>query len=109
MKTKISKIFNVISYVFTAVIVVVAAFTAYDCYIFKDDAMFWYVAHENAKYILTVALIGLVFPLVMYISNFRDQENAKYKNRAEIFMSIFIVGLISAIILLVSPIEINLF
>ena len=109
MKIKICKAFNIISYVLAAILGIICCFTVYDWVINQGflEYEFWQIIHTNAKYMLRVSLIGIVFPLISYISNFRDDENKKIKNIAEVLMSVFLIGIAAAVVLLLCPIELS--
>lgn len=110
MKTKICKTFNIISYVMAAVLGILCCFCLYDWAInqSRDSYEFWEIIHTNAKYMLKVSFFGLLFPLISYIANFKDVDNIKFKNKAEVLMSIFLIGLAASIVLLLCPIDFSL-
>ncbi len=111
MKESFCKILNIISYILSAVVGVLGAFCLYDWFSNKnaEEYILWDVMHTNAKSLLTFSAIGFVFPLISYIINYSGKENLKFKSKAEVFMSIFLIGIMVSVMLLLSPINIRIF
>lgn len=108
MKIKISKILLILSYVTAAILAIFAAFSIYDWFaISQDDSYaFWTAMHTNAAYLIWSSVIGIVFALPIYISNFNNEQNKIYKIRSRNMLSVFLFVLMVAIVLCFSPIEI---
>lgn len=108
MKKTISKVLLILSYITAVVLAIFAVFATYDWFAISqnDFSDFWSAMDTNAMCLIWTSVIGIAFGLPVYILNFKDEENAKYKTRSRNMLSVFLFVLMAAIVLYMSPIEI---